>query len=147
MLISFHASNLQTWNFVFANSKFWVLKDFGARKKESFDTGQSRFNFPHPTRVKVKCPNPGKVQPVKFPTPRPQTIIKRPRFVEEVVAVPDICLANFFMEKKSMVHRNGSCRRHCRWNFLPAKVFSQNFSSFFLFFFFSLNLNLAVTNG
>jgi len=31
------------------------------------------------------------------------------------------------MKKKWMVHRDGSCWRHCRGNFLPAKVFSHNF--------------------
>ena len=31
------------------------------------------------------------------------------------------------MKKKWMVHRDGSCWRHCRRNFLPAKVFSRNF--------------------
>ena len=29
----------------------------------------------------------------------------------------------FFMKKKWMVHRDGSCWRHCWRNFLPAKVF------------------------
>ena len=36
-------------------------------------------------------------------------------------------IGKFFMKKKWMVHRDGSCWRHCRWNFLPAKVFSLNF--------------------
>ena len=30
------------------------------------------------------------------------------------------------MKKKWMVHRDGSCWRHCWRNFLPAKVFSHN---------------------
>ena len=34
-----------------------------------------------------------------------------------------------------MVHRDGLCWRHCRWNFLPAKVLSRNF--------FRVKLNLS----
>jgi len=33
----------------------------------------------------------------------------------------------FSLKKKWMVHRDGLCGRHCRQNFLPAKVFSHNF--------------------
>ena len=36
-------------------------------------------------------------------------------------------IGQFSMKKKWMVHRDGSCWRHCRRNFLPAKVFSHNF--------------------
>ena len=42
-----------------------AVGDFGARKKQSFETWHFWFNFPHPTQAKVK-----------FPTPWAQKVVK-----------------------------------------------------------------------
>ena len=47
------------------------------RKKNSFETLHFRFNFPHPTQTKVKS-SPREGLTVKFPTPRPQIVVKCP---------------------------------------------------------------------